>query len=145
LFWLALIAFFLLFLGAISDILLPFILGILGAYFLDPAADRLEKCKLSRTVATSIITVSFFLIIVMLGLLIFPTLISETIALAKALPGYIADLERDYLPSISAWVGGLPEAHIAKVKEATGEFSGTLLTGASKLVGGVFASGMVVI
>ena len=44
------------FIYLIKSILLPFVVGILTAYFLDPAADKLEKWGASRLLATAIIT-----------------------------------------------------------------------------------------
>ena len=60
-FWLTIGILFFVFLYLIRSILLPFILGALIAYFLDPAADRLEKLKFSRNLATVTITLSFFI------------------------------------------------------------------------------------
>ena len=44
----------------VREILLPFIAGMAVAYFLDPILDRLEKCRLSRLMATIILTSTFF-------------------------------------------------------------------------------------
>ena len=42
-FWLIAAALFILFIYVFSGILLPFVAGMVLAYFLDPVADRLEK------------------------------------------------------------------------------------------------------
>ena len=45
------------------DILLPFLVGMAAAYLLDPAADRLQRLGLGRTVATLAITVGFVIVL----------------------------------------------------------------------------------
>ena len=60
--------------GYLFEILLPFFFGMLVAYLLDPLADYLEKNKIKRGIATTIILFLFFLIILILLFLIFPIL-----------------------------------------------------------------------
>lgn len=88
LFWTILAVLFFWFLGAIQSILLPFIVGILIAYFLDPAADRLEEWGLSRSVAAFLITGLFFGIIILAMVLVVPALIHQIERFILALPGY---------------------------------------------------------
>ena len=47
----------------LKEILLPFLVGMAAAYVLDPAADRLERLRFSRTAATALITCSFFVVL----------------------------------------------------------------------------------
>ncbi|RUY76008.1 AI-2E family transporter, partial [Mesorhizobium sp. M7A.F.Ca.CA.001.10.2.1] len=54
-FWLAGAALLALFLYVFSAILLPFVAGMVLAYFLDPVADRLQRLGLSRFMATVVI------------------------------------------------------------------------------------------
>ena len=56
------------------EILVPFFFGMLVAYLLDPLVDYLEKNKIKRGIATTIILFLFFLIILILFFLIFPIL-----------------------------------------------------------------------
>ena len=60
--------------GYLFEILLPFFFGILVAYLLDPLVDYLEKNKIKRGIATTIILFLFFLMILILFFLIFPIL-----------------------------------------------------------------------
>src|SRR3546814_14993056 len=68
---------------SISNILLPFVTGTFVAYALNPAVNRLEKWKISRSLATPMLILSFFTLIG--GLLFFaiPFLNSELPALEK--------------------------------------------------------------
>ena len=63
-FWLIFIVGFFLLIWLFSSILLPFVAGMAIAYFLDPLADRLEERGFNRTLATTVITVLFFLIFI---------------------------------------------------------------------------------
>src|SRR6187402_3333953 len=63
LFWLAGAAVLALFLYIFSDILLPFVAGMVLAYFLDPVADRLQRLSLSRVMATVLILVGFVILL----------------------------------------------------------------------------------
>ena len=74
----------------LRDILLPFVAGIVVAYFLDPLCDRLENVGLSRTFATVIVTV-FFLSVFLLGLaFILPVFFStNTKNFINILPNFI--------------------------------------------------------
>ena len=49
-----------LFLSGVSDILFPFVVAIIAAYFLDPAADALERKGMTRRNAVIVITCGFF-------------------------------------------------------------------------------------
>jgi predicted PurR-regulated permease PerM len=71
---------FLLLLGAIwllRSILLPFVAGMAVAYFLDPLADRLQRRGMSRTWATSVLTVAFALVFIAVLALVLPLAIQQ--------------------------------------------------------------------
>ncbi|WP_169545457.1 AI-2E family transporter [Sneathiella aquimaris] len=103
-FWTVLIALFVLFLILLSDILLPFVLGMAVAYFLDPVADKLEAKGLGRTTATSIIVGIFLLLSCLFIILLVPALIDQLIGLLKRLPGYITALYDFFKPIIARFV-----------------------------------------
>lgn len=142
LFWIAIAILFFVFLFLIRSILLPFVLGIFTAYFLDPAADRLEKTGLSRGMSTVIITAVFFVTIIMLSLLIIPAAASQLSALIIALPGYITKFEAAIEPALAQWLGGLPAASMDSIKEAVSNFSAVMLKVAGEFIAGLFQSGM---
>src|SRR5690349_19816664 len=63
-------------------ILLPFVAGMAIAYFLDPACDRLEKW-MSRTWATTVVTLVFAILIILALILIAPLLIDQMTQFAQ--------------------------------------------------------------
>lgn len=89
------------FLSSVSSILLPFVTGIILAYFLDPAADKLEQKGFSRTSATIIILMSFIFAIGMLGYFMGPILYAEAKAFALNVPNYIKKFEVFATPYIN--------------------------------------------
>ncbi len=82
-------------------ILLPFLVGLGGAYLLDPAADRLQRVGLGRTSATIVISVGFFLALVLVLVLLLPILLTQAAELARALPDYLEGLRERLLPRLS--------------------------------------------
>ena len=70
----------------LSDILLPFVAGMAVAYFLDPVADRLERSGLSRSLATSIITAAFIVVIGLMLFFLLPVLQGQVVEFLKNLP-----------------------------------------------------------
>jgi predicted PurR-regulated permease PerM len=85
-------------------VLLPFLVGMAGAYLLDPAADRLERLGLRRTAATIVISVSFFLALVLVLVMLLPILLTQAAELARALPDYLEGLRERLLPRLSGIV-----------------------------------------
>jgi predicted PurR-regulated permease PerM len=79
-------AVFLLVLWALGQVILPFIVGGAIAYFLDPVADRLERLGLSRVLATVVIFVMLFAVVILSLLVIVPTLVQQTNDLIQSVP-----------------------------------------------------------
>ena len=77
------------FLWAISDILLPFIVGLVLAYLLDPVADFLESAGCPRWLGAAIL--AFGAIFVALGVFVFfaPILLQQLIGFIEQAPNYI--------------------------------------------------------
>ncbi len=72
--WAAILAAIVLLLHVLSEVLLPFVVGAAVAYFLDPAAVRLERLGWSRTLATSVLSAVFFLVVGAAILLLVPVM-----------------------------------------------------------------------
>ena len=85
-YWGIALAVFLVVLWFLGNVLLPFIVGGAIAYFMDPLADRLERMGLSRTAATTIISLVALLGVILLVLAVIPTLVNQLTALVNAAP-----------------------------------------------------------
>lgn len=145
LFWLGVGLLFFLFIYLIKGILLPFVLGALIAYFLNPAADKLVKWGISRTLATATIIISFFVIVGALLLMIIPTIAGQLSGFIYDLPSYFNKLETKYEGQVYNLLGQLPDAYVQEIKTAASNFSGLMLKFLGDMAGGIFHSGMAII
>jgi predicted PurR-regulated permease PerM len=100
-FWLVGLVALLLGVYFLRTILLPFVAGMAIAYFLDPACDRLEKWKLSRTAATAVVTLIFALLLIIALLMIVPLLADQFAQLVSALPDLLNRAHDKLLPFYS--------------------------------------------
>ena len=123
--WILGFAFFLFgFLWAISDILLPFIVGLVLAYLLDPVADFLESAGCPRWLGAAIL--AFGAIFLAVGVFIFfaPILLQQVIDFIEQAPNYIEKLRIAVGPIITNLQDSWPifdQALLAeKVREAYG-------------------------
>ncbi|PDQ19333.1 AI-2E family transporter [Mesorhizobium sanjuanii] len=92
-FWLATAVLLALFLYVFSGILLPFVAGMVLAYFLDPVADRLQRVGLSRLMATVVILIAFIVVLVLAFVILVPVLASQMADFASKLPEYLTRLQ----------------------------------------------------
>ena len=91
-FWLGTFFAFVFFLWLLSDVLLPFIIGMALAYLLDPVADRLERLGMNRLFATTTIVLLALVLFILSLLIVIPVLIGQLNGFAERLPGYLANL-----------------------------------------------------
>jgi predicted PurR-regulated permease PerM len=92
-FWLAVLAGFIVFLYLFSEILLPFIAGMAVAYFLDPVADRLQRLGLSRMMATVVILIAFILIFALALTIVIPVIVNQFNDFVQHVPAYVQQLQ----------------------------------------------------
>jgi predicted PurR-regulated permease PerM len=92
-FWIVVAVVLALFLYVFSEILLPFVAGMVLAYFLDPVADRLERLGLSRIMATVLILVAFLVTMVIAVIIVAPVLATQLSDFAAKLPDYLSRLQ----------------------------------------------------
>lgn len=92
-FWLAAFSALLLGVAVFRDILLPFVTGMVLAYFLNPLADRLEAHGLSRTAAALAIIGVFGVVLIASLLFLVPIIAEQIRQLIVTLPDSIARLK----------------------------------------------------
>ncbi len=99
-FWLAALAIGVVIIGTLRDILLPFIVGVIVAYALNPAVDWLMKRGLSRMVASGIIMAGLIALLAVLLVNVAPLLFYQAQNLAIALPDQLKHL-RDVIEALA--------------------------------------------
>jgi len=82
-----------LFIYLFSSILLPFVAGMVLAYFLDPVADRLQRLGFSRIAATVLILIAFLIVLVLGLVILIPILASQLTDFIAKLPEYLTQLQ----------------------------------------------------
>lgn len=143
--WLLAIACFFLFLYLIRSILLPFVVGILAAYFLDPAMDGLRKRGWSRTTAAALITATFCIIVGTACSLLVPQILQQLASLASALPGYIHTLQEQYGADIKRYVALLGTEQGESIKNTAVSASSSIASGLSTVIPSILQSGFAVL
>ncbi|CAN5527945.1 AI-2E family transporter [soil metagenome] len=103
-FWAVALLALILSLWLLSDILLPFLAGLVLAYFLDPIADFLQRRGLPRVVATSLILLTSLVAFGVLLLLLVPVLANQIGAFAGKLPDYFRTLLALFDSAAPQWV-----------------------------------------
>ena len=139
LFWAGVAAGFLLLLWLLNDILLPFVVGGVVAYFFDPLVVRLQRAGLSRTWATTVVTIIAVLIAAGVAMAIVPPLLGQLEQLIASAPNFVVKAAQGLQPLIEPIRErmGLPPLSLQDLQTVVTERAGQVLT----LVGGV-ASGL---
>lgn len=129
------------FLFAIRSILLPFVVGMLVAYFLSPAVDWLARRRLPRPLAVLVLLASFFSLITLAVLLVAPVLAAQLSDFITDLPGYLQTLQRQYSPRLHSLLGRLDVGSV-QLQSSLNDYSGEALKFVAGFLAGVFKSGM---
>jgi predicted PurR-regulated permease PerM len=103
-FWLAALVVFVLLLWLLSQILLPFVAGLVIAYLLNPLVDRLEHVGVNRLVAALSIIALAVLTFVVLILLVAPILGGQLSSFIDSIPGYVTKLQSLLTDPSRPWV-----------------------------------------
>lgn len=144
-YWIIALVMFGFFLHLVQAILLPFIVAIIVAYFLDPAADRLEKFGLSRENATGFITILFFLFFLLISIIIAPLLYEEIISLTLEIPKYKEIIVIDILPKITGILYSVDPHALEKIQANIGEMSGKIMEIFTKFLTDLLQSGLAIL
>ena len=86
LFWLTAAILLLLGILLLRDVLLPFVAGIVIAYFLNPLAERMTATGMNRTLASVLIVAAVGVLVVATLVLLVPMIVSQLQQLALSLP-----------------------------------------------------------
>ena len=144
-FWLVGLVLAVLVLYSLRAVLLPFVAGMAIAYLCDPVADRLEKWRFPRTLATLTVIVGAILLFVLALLLVVPLLQAQTAAFIERLPSYGASM-RGFLESLlGALQDRISAEQMEQLRRAAGEQLTQLPAKLGGLVGAVFSSGLALI
>lgn len=128
-----------------SGILLPFIAGMVLAYFLDPAADALERRGLPRIAATSLILLTSLFVFTLLIVLVAPVLSGQVAKFTANLPAYIKGLMAFVDTSMPAW---MKERLARSGLETTGplsDFAASAAGWVASILGSLWSGGLALV
>lgn len=146
-FWIVATILLLFALWRLSPILLPFVLGMAIAYFLDPVVDWTERRGLSRSGGTAIVILLFFALIGFVLVLIVPLIETQIVSFASRVPTLLTGL-RDNVDKIviSAQVqAGVPIDDVQSLKEAAQGEAGKAVSWVGSLLSSLVTGGLAVV
>ena len=126
----------------VSGVLLPFVAGMAVAYFLDPLGDKLESWGLSRSLSTVIITVSFFIAVIALLILIFPLIQGQIIGFAQKVPSMIESFEAWLAPLKETLSERIPSEKLQELSDVSKSYGTTIVKWLGSLLGGIWKGGL---
>lgn len=103
-FWAVVIALTIGFILLFQDILLPFILGLVIGYLLDPTTDKLEAMKIPRGISAFLVLTGFFVVLLLIISLILPVLEVQVVRLADVLPDYLQQAKDELIKLSEVYV-----------------------------------------
>ena len=128
---------------ALKPVLLPFVAGLVIAYFLDPAVEALSRRKCPRWLSASIVLAAFIALILLVLSLIVPMLRDQGGALIEAAPSYIEKIRATYIPWFEKWISHFSPSLKAQINESAGKYAGDaagfLASGLQKIISGGMA------
>lgn len=145
LYWLGVIAAFIVILAVLGDILLPFVAGMAIAYLLDPLTDRIEAWGAPRGLATTVVLLVSFVLFISALFLLLPLLQDQLTLLLKQLPGIIDRLRaaaETLMATVNARAG--PE-DVERIRAALTQMSEGLIGALLGVVKRIWSSGLALI
>ena len=124
LYWIAGFGAFLAIVYLLTDILLPFVAGIILAYLLDPITDFLERHHFPRWVAAGLITFIATAVVISALLLLVPLLQSQIVDLAGRLPNYLELLREKAVVLLAAVQTQISPEEMASIRDKIGGAAG---------------------
>jgi predicted PurR-regulated permease PerM len=144
-FWVVSFLVLILVLWLLSPILLPFIAGLVLAYFLDPVADALERLGLPRVAATALILLLSILFLVLIVLLIVPILGDQIVKFAGDLPTLMQSLLARFNDVAPQWMKDAIAKSGTDIQGSISDIAGKAAGWTATLLASVWSGGMALV
>src|SRR3990170_1612429 len=144
-FWVVAFLVLILVLWLLSPILLPFIAGLVLAYFLDPVADALERLGLPRLVATAVILLLSILLLVLIGLLVVPILGDQIVKFAGDLPSLMQSLIARFNDVAPQWMKDAITKSGTDIQGSVSDIAGKAAGWTATLLASIWSGGMALV
>lgn len=143
-FWIGFLFMSITLLWLLSDVLAPFVTGLVIAYMLNPLVSGLEK-RMPRFAASLVVLLVFFMIVVIAILLISPLIANQASDFFNKLPEYTEHFKVAIAPYIQQAMTYVSQEDVQKIQEAAGSYAGSILKGTRDVVMRIWSGGMAVI
>jgi predicted PurR-regulated permease PerM len=144
-FWLITFAVTGLILWALAGALLPFILGLAIAYFLDPVVRRMNTAGLPRSLCALLVLLVFISILAGATILLAPIVRVQVADLITSMPEYIRTLEGQVWPFIADVLKHFPSVETDKLQANLAQHSGEAITFVGRVLQQVVSGGLAIL
>ena len=144
-FWALASIVFIALLWLLKAVLLPFIIGMIVAYFLNPVVNKAARHNIPRWAGALGVLIGFGVIVGALVMLLSPLLEHQIGALIDAVPGYIEILRNHYMVWTDNWLSRFAPEDVEKIKDAAGQSVGDAAGWAGNLLKHIVSSGIAVV
>ncbi|MGR7996064.1 MULTISPECIES: AI-2E family transporter [unclassified Xanthobacter] len=144
-FWIGALVVLVLCLWLLSGILLPFVVGLVLAYFLNPVVMRLRRIGIGRTIASLAVVVVMLLGVVLFFLVVLPILTSQLFEFAQRLPSYVARLQGLFTEENREWLSHIVGDRLPDMQRSISELMTQGVTYLLGLLSSVWAGGQALV
>jgi predicted PurR-regulated permease PerM len=144
-FWVGALVAFVLFLIVFSEILLPFVAGMVLAYALDPVADRIERLGVGRLGATLSILVVLVVVLALAFVLLVPILADQLADFIERIPAYVERLRELFSAFLQSRLADYLGIDLSRIGSSLGGLSSQGASWMTTLVASLWSGGRVVI
>jgi predicted PurR-regulated permease PerM len=144
-FWLLALTLLAVVLSVFRDILLPFVSGIVIAYFVNPVVDAVQRRGLSRGIAAVIIVGLAGVVVVMALVLLIPALVAQLKQLAVTLPAELERLRTTLEQTARERLGGHYPTLQAAIERALADLQSSWAASAGQVISAMFSRGIAVV
>lgn len=144
-FWLIGFVVFCLLVWLLSGVLAPFVTGMIIAYLLDPACDRLQRLGMPRWLATTVLLLLFLIVAILAVLIVVPILITQVTGLISAVPDYVTRATARLQPLIADLRHRVSAANFSEIQKAVSQYAGNAVSWIGTVLGSLWQGGMALI
>ena len=128
---------------SLNAIILPFLLGFVGAYASNGLVSRLEKIHIARGVGSALVILGVIFLLILLLIVAFPYLQQQLITLAIALPKIVDTSVNNLKPFLDQCAEKFGTPDPAELKTHLSSHVGDILSWSVRIITGILSNGMV--
>lgn len=129
-------------LSSLSAILLPFLLGTIGAYGLNGVVDQLGKYKISRGISSALLILAVIFTLILLMMVFVPFLQNQLVSLASHVPSLVEDWYVSLKPLLDKSAHELGTPDPSEIKAQVTSHLGDIMTISLRVFTNLFTNSM---